>query len=144
MTDWFLSGGFIMWPLLALALGIIALTVRAAITLRRLGTTPADADGLRRADPAAARRVLVPILFWGGIALLIGALGTVVGIIIIAQNVSTAGGASAGLVWGGVGVALVSLAFGILVFLLSGFIWLVLDTWRRRLLEPSGSGALAG
>ena len=124
MTDWFLSGGIIMWPLLALALGVIAQAVRAAFELRR--------------DPAADRRVLSLILFWGVMAVLVGALGTVVGVIIVASNVSAAGGATAGLIWSGVGVSLISLAAGILIFLLAAFLWLVLDAWRRHLGRRSG------
>lgn len=141
MTDWFLSGGFIMWPLLVLAIGVVALAVRAAVTLRRASTAAADPE--RGAAPVVGPRSLGAILFWGAVAFLVGALGTVVGIVIMARNISAAGGASAGLVWGGVGVALVSLVFGILVFLLSGFLWLALDGWRRRLAERSGSAATA-
>lgn len=141
MIDLFVSGGLIMWPLLALALGVVAVAVRAAITLRGLD---------RAADPAeppSAKadirgRTLTPILFWGGVALLVGALGTVIGLVIMARRIGAAGGASAGLVWGGIGVTLVSFGFGILIFLLSGFLWLGLDSWRRRLTGRSSGKAL--
>lgn len=125
MTDWFLSGGVVMWPLLALAFGVVASAVRAGM----------------KSDSTASGRTLVPILFWGAVALLVGALGTVTGLVIMARRIAVAGGASSGLVWGGVGVSLISLAFGILIFLLSGFLWLALDAWRRRLATRSGAAA---
>lgn len=41
---------------------------------------------------------------------------------------------SGSLVWSGVGMSLVPLVFGILTFLLAGFLWLPLDAWKRRAL----------
>lgn len=120
MIDWFIKGGLIMWPLVAVALGVIALAVRAAVALR----APATSDQAPR---------LTPILFWGGVALLLGTLGTVVGLMVAARHIAAAGGASAALIWSGVGVTLTSLVFGILIFLLAGLLWLPLDTWRRRI-----------
>lgn len=121
MIDWFMDGGLIMWPLVAVALGVIALSARAAVALRAPGT-------------AGQAPRLAPILFWGGVALLLGTLGTVVGLMVAARNIAAAGGASAALIWSGVGVTLTSLVFGILVFLVAGLLWLPLDTWRRRTL----------
>lgn len=121
MIDWFLDGGYMMWALLALALGIIGLAARAAIGLGH-GNAPG--------------RSLGAILFWGAVALLVGALGTAIGVVIMAQHIAAAGGASPQLIWSGVSVTLVTLIFGILIFLLSGFLWLALDSWSRRLPEP--------
>lgn len=121
MIDWFTDGGLIMWPLLAVALGVTALSVRAAFALRSPGTA---------GEPPR----LTPILFWGGVALLLGALGTVVGLMVAARHIAAAGGASTALIWSGVSVTLISLVFGILIFLLAGLLWLPLDTWRRRTL----------
>ena len=141
MIDWFLSGGVIMWPLLAIAVGILVLATRSALAFRRAGRAGAAREGRTVAAPAPEALSLGRILFWGAVALLVGALGTVVGIVIMARSISAAGGASAELVWGGVGLALISLAFGILVFLLAGFLWLALGTWRRRLTGLSDGGA---
>lgn len=136
MIDWFLSGGIIMWPLLVLALGVIGLAVRAALELRRAAAQPEEP-----ATAPARRPALATILFWGGVALLVGALGTVVGIVIMSRNVAAAGGVSGTLAWGGVGVSLVSLVFGILIFLVAGFLWLPLDAWSRSVsARRSGTG----
>lgn len=138
MIEWFRSGGVIMWPLLALAFGVIASAVRATTKLRKGARAPADSgDPAARTDTAPGP-ALVPILFWGAVALLVGALGTVTGLIIMARRIPAAGGASPGLVWGGVGLALTSLAFGILIFLLSGLLWLGLHAWARRVATRAG------
>ncbi len=127
MTGWFLSGGVIMWPLLALALGVVASALRAGIELSR----------------NASDHALVPLLFWGVVALLVGALGTVTGLVLMARRIAAAGGVSPELVWGGLGVTLVSLVFGILIFLMSGFLWLALDAWRRRLASSHGAALVS-
>lgn len=119
MTEWFLNGGIMMWPLLVLTLGIVVLAGREAMAL----SAAADQPGTRRAS-------LGTILFWGGVSLLVGLLGTVVGIVIMARNIAAAGEVSSALVWGGVGVSLAPLVFGILIFLLAGFLWLPLHAWR--------------
>ena len=122
MMEWFLDGGVMMWPLLALALGVVGLAARAAVRLRR-----------RHAPPPS----LGTILFWGAVAMLMGALGTAVGLVVMARHIAAAGGAAAPqLIWSGVSVALITLIFGILIFLLSGFLWLALDAWSRRLPNP--------
>lgn len=121
MIERFFSGGIIMWPLLAVALGIVALVVRASLQLRG---GPAELPG--------ARASLRSILFWGGMSLLLGLLGTVVGLLVMADALQRAGGASPSLVWGGVGVSLVSLVFGIAVLLFSGVAWVGLHRWSER------------
>jgi formylglycine-generating enzyme required for sulfatase activity len=135
MIDWFLSGGVIMWPLLMLVLGVCASAARAGMKLRTQANAVGDSADASAAASAGLDFTLVPILFWGALALLVGTLGTVAGLVIMARRVAEAGGASAGLLWGGVGVALGSLAFGILIFLLSGSLWFLLDAWRRRLMS---------
>jgi biopolymer transport protein ExbB/TolQ len=121
MMDTFLSGGIVMWPLLAVAIGILAMATHATV-------------GLHRDTPAlpAVRRKLDAILFWGGMAIVMGGLGTVVGIVGMARFIQAAGDVSAPLLWGGVAVALVSLVFGLLIFLLAGILWLLLDAWAHR------------
>jgi hypothetical protein len=73
----------------------------------------------------------VSILFWGGFAMITGVLGTLVGIVVSAQSVEMAGSVSTALVWGGIKVAMLSSAFGTLVFAASGLLWFALQLrWR--------------
>lgn len=120
MIETFISGGFIMWPMLIVAVGIIWLAARTA-------------RGLRQDSPVEkVRRTQNSILFWGGMALLLGVLGTVVGLVSMARAIQMAGEVSSSLVWGGVSVSLVSVIFGIVILLLAGVLWLALDQWGAR------------
>ncbi len=140
MKEMFLKGGIMMWPLLAVGVGILVLAVRAAVRLRAAGR-PESRDGedprLVRGEPsrlpANVDRSLQAILFWGAMAVLLGLLGTVVGVVVMTQAIALAGSVEPPLVWSGVGVSLVTLVFGLLVFLLAAFAWFGLRQWSQRL-----------
>lgn len=117
----FRSGGVIMWPMLAVAAGITWLAVRTTIRLRQDGSSGDE-----------VQQGLYAILFWGVLAGLLGALGTITGLIQIAQAIVLAGSVEPTLVWGGVGVSLVSLVFGILIFLFAALGWFALHSWSTR------------
>lgn len=122
MIDAFSSGGVLMWPMLAVALGILGLVVRAGARIGRgEGPTPEVDRGLQA------------ILFWGVTAVLLGVLGTVVGLVIMTRAITLAGAVEAPLVWGGVGVSLVTLIFGLLIFLFASLAWFTLRQWSARI-----------
>lgn len=131
----FLSGGVLMYPLLLIAVGVIAAAIRTAVLLY----------GERRASPLAGRW-LQAILFWGAISVLVGLLGTTVGVIQMAQAIALAGSVSATLVWAGFGIALVTTIFGMLIFLLSAVLWFLLRLRYQALgssFDPSEGDATA-
>lgn len=132
MMDVFLDGGIMMWPLLAIGFAVLWLASSTILRLRR---------GREGADEAL--RGLQAIIFWGAMAGVLGLLGTVVGFVVIAQSVTAAGGAEPSLVWGGVSVALVTVLFGILIFLLAAMIWFILRQWHARIVEREGDLALS-
>lgn len=121
MIDTFLNGGVVMWPMTATLIGVIWLTLRAAVRLRN---GDADLDAVEHETQA--------ILFWGVISLVLGVLGTVLGVVIMTQAVVLANAVEPALVWGGVGVAAVSLIFGLTIFLLSSVCWFLLNRWAVR------------
>jgi hypothetical protein len=131
VRDAFLSGGLLMYPLLLIAVGVLAVAARAALLLYGRG----------EASPAT-ERWLQAILFWGAISVLVGLLGTAVGLIQMAQAVALAGSVHPPLVWGGLGVALVTSIFGMLIFLLCAVLWFVLRLRHQAL--GGGRGLLAG
>lgn len=128
MIELFESGGFMMWPIL---LGLVAILVVAARGARSMTSDPHGADARSAADA---------VLFWGGFSALLGLLGTLVGIAQIASAIRAAGGASAGLIWGGIGVTLTTSLFGLLVLLLSLIAWYALRmaALRREGAETAG------
>ena len=119
MVDAFLSGGVMMWPLLLIGVGILVIAVRTARLLAHPEVHPAEAD-----------RRLQTILFWGGMSVVLGTLGTVVGIVQMAQYFVRAGSVHPPLVWSGLGVALVTLIFGLLILLVSLLLWFGLRQWH--------------
>ena len=118
------SLGFIRWPLLFSLVAITGLACWSAVRLFFLDRGP----DLRTKTWVDA------ILFWGGFAMISGVLGTLVGVIIAAQSIEAAGGARATLVWGGIKVALLSSALGVLILAWAALLWFALQL-RWRLLE---------
>jgi biopolymer transport protein ExbB/TolQ len=125
MTEAFLSGGVLMWPLLLIAVAVIVLGVRAALLMRSTGL------------PDAASGRLRAILFWGGMSVVLGLLGTTIGIVQMTQAIAMAGGGvPPSILSGGIAVSLVTFLFGLVVFLLSAVLWFSLRQWQLRLSAP--------
>jgi biopolymer transport protein ExbB/TolQ len=127
MMEEFLSGGIMMWPMTAMAMGIAWIAVRTAARLRT------------KSPPREVRPGLEAILFWGGMGLLIGVLGTVVGLVMMADLIQRVGPLDPPLLWGGVAVSLVTFAFGILIFVFAGAAWLVLSRWDLQAVDEDGA-----
>lgn len=121
MIQRFLDGGIIMWPLLVIAIGIAWMAGR---TMVRLLHYPPAPDELRQKTAA--------ILFWGTIALILGAVGTVVGLIMIARAVLAAGHVATPIIWDGIALTLITLLFGMAIFLGAGTAALAIGYWGRK------------
>lgn len=117
--------GLIRWPLLFSLLAVTGLTVWSAARLR--GTEPAP-DGRTKAWIDA-------VLFWGAFAAISGVVGTLIGVIVAAQSIQLAGEVSTALVWGGIKIALLSSAVGLLILGLSALSWFGLQLRWRLLME---------
>jgi len=120
--------GVIRWPITFCALMVVVLAVRSAWKLR---------SGEPEERPVA-RPTIDGSLFWGGYAMVLGILGTVVGITLAATAVEAVGVVEPALVWGGIKVALSSTIYGMLVFLASGLTWFGLRHWHRRAVLAQG------
>ncbi len=121
MIETFLSGGVMMWPLLVIGAGVIVLSIRAAVRIAQA-----------RGGVPDITLSLQAILFWGVTSVVLGFLGMVVGIVIMAQAVVMAGAVETPLVWGGFGISLVTLVFGLFIFLFSSVAWFTLRHWHLR------------
>lgn len=121
MTTFFEQGGFFMWPLLIIAVGIIVVAVWAFVRT----------SALEAPDPVLETGIDAT-LFWGAWAGVVGLLGTFGGIYQAAGAIERAGAVSAPLIWGGIKVALTTTLFGFLIFTLAGIIWFILRTMYRR------------
>lgn len=120
--------GYIHWPLLFSILAIVGLTAWAGVRLFREDAT---AD-LR------TKAWLDAVLFWGGFAMVTGLLGTLLGVIVAAQSIERAGAVESTLVWGGIKIAMSSVAIGVVILSVAALLWFVLQL-RWRLLEAKVS-----
>lgn len=125
MMEWFAEGGVMMWPILAAGLLALGLAVDAG---RRLLAGEGEGGDPRR--PVRGR--IDAVLFWGGFAALLGVLGTLVGVAVVADWLGRAGGASSELIWQGLGMTLNTTTLGLVVLLLALAAWFGLRVAYRR------------
>ncbi|MFW6201103.1 MAG: MotA/TolQ/ExbB proton channel family protein [Gemmatimonadota bacterium] len=138
------DGGFVMYPLFVIVAAILVLIARGAWRVGA-GESSGGAEG---ADPALEVGIDA-ILFWGAFGVVVGVVGTLVGIVEAAQAMELAGEVSPALAWGGIKVSLIPTIFSLLVFGIAVLGWFVLRTvYRRRLYAarrpdaaPASSGA---
>ena len=108
--------GFIRWPMTFSLLAVIVLSVWS------IGSRAAD---LRQ------KAWIDAILFWGGFAMVSCVLGTLVRLILAAQRIEAAGSIEPALLWGGIKIALLISAWGIMILCLAAISWFVLQLrWR--------------
>jgi hypothetical protein len=122
--------GFIRWPMTFSLLAVIALTAWSGWRLLAGGA----ADMRQKAWIDA-------ILFWGGFALVSGLLGTLVRVIVAAQRIEAAGSIETVLLWGGIKVALLISALGVMILCFAAISWFVLQLRWRLLAAGGASGA---
>jgi hypothetical protein len=120
----FFGGGFMMFPIALSALAALGLAGWSA--WRLWGSAP-------RVD-ARVEAGVDGVLFWGGFALLLGILGTVIGIAQAAQAIEMAGAVHTTLVWGGIKLALITTIWGTLILVVSALSWFLLRVRCRSLL----------
>jgi hypothetical protein len=120
----FFSGGVMMYPIAFSGLVALGLTLWAGWRLAKSGA---------RVD-ARVEAGVDGVLFWGGYALLLGVLGTVIGIATAAQAIEMIGEVHTTLVWGGIKVALITTIWGGAILAASALSWFLLRVRCRALL----------
>ena len=121
MVEIFQAGGYMMWPLTLIGVGVLWLTGKTAWQI-----------GRRKQRSPGTELSLQSILFWGAMSLLLGTLGTAIGWINMTHAIALAGEVESSLVWVGMGVTLYTLTFGILIFTIAALCWFVLRQWASR------------
>lgn len=121
--------GVIRWPLTFSLLAVVGLG------LLSLWLVKSDAMPDRH-----AKTWIDAILFWGVFAAISGVVGTLVGIILSAQAIEAMGELSATVVWGGIKVALLSSALGILILAFASLLWFGLQFRWRFLIAKHADG----
>ena len=123
----FSDGGVMMYPITLCGLLVVALALWTATRLW----------GHRRDLGPRTRAGIDSVLFWGGFSLLLGILGTLIGVMVAARSVEAAGEVPTALVWAGIKVAMVTTVFGMLVLALAALLWFALRLRYRSLVAAS-------
>ena len=121
MMDFFREGGFFMWPILVIAIVIVALAVRSWARTR----------ALEGPEPVLETNVDA-VLFWGVWVLVAGLLGTFTGLYQAAGVIERAPAINPAIIWGGVRVALTTTVAGFVVFAVAALLWMGLRFMYRR------------
>lgn len=129
MMEFMREGGFMMWVILAASLLILGLAAWAAVRTAKLS-----------GPNVVVETAIDAVLFWGVWVVVIGLLGTFLGIYQAAGVLEMIGGAaSPGLIWGGIKVSLTTTVFGLLVFSVAALLWMGLRTRYRRAVGALGA-----
>lgn len=115
IVELFRAGGVIMYPMLIVLVALATLTV---VSVRRLhGGIAADTRVQSGIDA---------ILLWSVFGVVLGLIGTLVGVAQAAEMVERFGRVETSIVWGGIRVALIPTIAGFLLFALAAPTWFYL------------------
>lgn len=126
MLSFFNAGGIFMWPLLAIAIVIIYLSVRKIIDL--FITEEQNHKKLKNGINA--------ILFWGSLSVVLGVFAHFTGVYLAMQAIMAANDISPAIVANGYAMSLVTILSGLFIFMVSSIIWLILN-WRYKKLAAN-------
>ncbi len=112
----FMQGGILMFPLVLIVLVLMGIVLRTVWHLFVRGGN----------DTAAIQNCLDGLLFWGGFAVIIGILGSVIGYHKAISAVVAHGLAHPKLLWMGTAEGMVSTIAGLLILAGAGALWYVL------------------
>jgi biopolymer transport protein ExbB/TolQ len=119
MFQLFIKGGNMMWLLLIIFLINLVLIVKKSIEL----------FGKENLSRQALKAGLNAIPFWGSVSLILGFLWHFWGLMLAMSAIAEANDVSPSIVANGLAISMISIIFGILIFLLSGIAWLILK-WQ--------------
>ncbi len=116
MMDFIREMGFYFWPLALIAVAVVGLAISSATRLRRAEPV----------DSATVEHTVNAVLFWGGVAAVVGILGQFHGIYQALKVISTAPAVSPPIIWGGLAVSFSSTLAGLAILLIAALLWAAL------------------
>jgi biopolymer transport protein ExbB/TolQ len=123
MLTFFYQGGIFMWPLLAIAIIIIYLSVNLVI---KLSAKDHPHHNKLKID-------INTILFWGAISVVLGVFAHFSGVYLALEAIRRAHDVSPAIVAHGYALSLITVLSGLFIFLISALIWLALRWWYKKL-----------
>jgi len=121
LVDLLFKGGPFMWVLLIIAIIVVTLTIKKVI----------DFYFKKNLEQKKMEWGLNAIIIWGGISVTIGFLGHFQGMYMAMSFIAEAADISPAIVAGGFAISLLTILFGLTIFLFSAIFWLCLR-WRYK------------
>ncbi len=115
MFNFFFAGGDIMWLLLIFAIIICVLSVKKG----------RDLFGNQNLPEVQLENGINAILFWGGMSLLLGFFGHYLGMYLAMGAIARASDISPAVVAEGYGISLISILFGMFIFMIALILWFI-------------------
>ena len=115
MTRLLMEAGPLIWPVILLVFVIFGLVIKNAVAL--IG---------KRGEPTSRRHSIDAVLFWGGVAAVIGFLGQWLGVMRLITVIFERGVVSPDMVVYGLSESLLTPVAGMFVLVISAFLWFFL------------------
>lgn len=123
MLYYFQAGGIFMWLLLALLIVVLALSVVRALQI----------FSSKEKNKKQLESGVNSILFWGAYSVVVGFFAHFLGIMYAMNAIQAASDISPAIVAGGYSVSLITILFGLIIFMIAALIWFVLRVFVNRL-----------
>lgn len=115
MIQLFYEGGFFMWFLLIFAIVVLVLTIKKFIELFIKKETQSN----------LLEKGVNAIIFWGGFCAVMGFFAHFTGIFLAMEEIYRAHDISPAIVAKGYSMSLITVLFGLLIFMFSAIVWFV-------------------
>ncbi|MBN1478863.1 hypothetical protein EH223_14370 [candidate division KSB1 bacterium] len=118
MLTYFQAGGAFMWLLLVILIIIIVLAVARGIQL----------FSSKEKSRVKLEHGINAILFWGAYSVVVGFFAHFLGVMYAMEAIKRANDISPAIVAGGYSVSLLTILFGLIIFMIAAIIWFVYRT----------------
>ncbi len=123
MFSYIQMGGPFMWLLLVILIIVVVLAIKNGIRLFLK----------KNADQAGLEHSVNAILFWGAYGVVVGFFAHFLGILYAMEAIKNAADISPAIVAGGYSVSLLTILFGLIIFMIAAIIWFIYKSVLSRL-----------
>ncbi len=123
MLYYFQAGGPFMWLLLVMLIIVLVLSIVRGMQV----------FSTKEKNKKQLENGINSILFWGGYSVVVGFFAHFLGIMYAMQAIQAASDISPAIVAGGYSISLITILFGLIVFMIAALIWFVLRVFVNRL-----------
>jgi len=123
MIQFFRQGGPLMWPLMIMAIVILALIIKKTMDFFRV----------QKLTPQKLESGINAILFWGFMSMVLGFYAHFQGVYMAMQAIMEANDISPAIVAEGYRQSLITILYGLISFIASSFVWFIFRWLYKKL-----------